>query len=173
VLAYVFTHRPAANTDLEGYEDVLRRFHEELAGKRPRGFVRSLTYRLDSAYSDWYLLEDSAALDPLNEAAVTGGRAAAHEAAARMAADGIGKLMTLAAGSPDAEAPTETRFVKPSGMAYGDLYSTLERWTREPGTSLWRRMMVLGPPPEFCLLSPKEVALPAEMHPETFERTPI
>jgi len=32
---------------------------------------------------------------------------------------------------------------------------------------------VLGPPPEFCLLSPTEVQLPAEMHPEVLRRKPI
>jgi hypothetical protein len=58
-------------------------------------------------------------------------------------------------------------------MAYEDFYARLKPWAEEPGVSLWRRMMVLGPPPEFCLITPSEVELPAEMHPEALRRTPI
>jgi hypothetical protein len=34
-------------------------------------------------------------------------------------------------------------------------------------------MMVLGPPPEFCLLAPSEIQLPAEMSPEILRRDPV
>ena len=173
MLAYVFSHQPAPDADRKSYEEVLRHFHEALAGLQPQGFIRSLTYRIGSGYSDWYLLEDSAALDPLNVAAVSGSRAPAHDAAARMAVDGVGKLLTLAAGDLDVASAAETRFSKPPGIGYAQLYAALERWTKEPGTSLWRRMMVLGPPPEFTLVSARPVELPAEMHPETFSRARI
>ena len=33
-------------------------------------------------------------------------------------------------------AGVETRFSKPAGMGYAQLYSALERWTREPGNGL-------------------------------------
>ena len=58
-------------------------------------------------------------------------------------------------------------------MPYAVFYARLKSWVEEPGVSLWRRMMVLGPPPEFCLISPSEVQLPAEMHPEVLRRKPI
>ena len=173
MLAYVFAHQPAPETDRNGYEEVLRHFHAALAELHPHGFLRSLTYRIGTGYSDWYLVEDSSALDHLNVAAVSGGRASAHDAAARMAAEGVGKLLSLAAGELDAASAVEVRFSKPPGMGYGELYAALERWTREPRISLWRRMMVLGPPPEFCLVLPAAVELPAEMHPETVSRTRI
>src|SRR5581483_11172100 len=173
VLAYVFSHRPAPGADVASYEEVLRAFHRALAEMRPPGFVRSMTYRLGPAYADWYLVENSAALDPLNEAAVTGARQASHDAAARLATDGVGKLLNLAAGEFDPDALVETRFAKPRGMGYGALYGALERWTHEPGTSLWRRMMVLGPPPEFTLVSSRPVELPAELNPETIFRTAV
>jgi hypothetical protein len=173
VLAYVFSHRPAPDADVAGYEDVLRRFHEALAAMRPQGFIRSLTYRIGGGYSDWYLVEDSSALDPLNEAAVSGARAPSHDAAARMAADGVGKLLSLASGDFDPEAATEVRFAKPRGMGYGDLYAALNPWTGHAGTSLWRRMMVLGPPPEFTLVTTRQVELRADMHPEVVTRTRI
>lgn len=173
MLAYVFSHRPAPGVCKAAYEEMLRRFHSSLADGRPHGFVRSLSYRIGNGYSDWYLVESSAALDALNEAAVTGARAARHDDVARIAVDGVGKLLSLAAGEPDLDARFEVRFAKPAGMAYQPLYGLLERWTTLRGVSLWRRMMVLGPPPEFCLVSPSTIDLPAEMRPEIVERQPL
>jgi hypothetical protein len=34
-------------------------------------------------------------------------------------------------------------------------------------------MMVLGPPPEFCLLSASDASLPEEMDPQLFRREPV
>ncbi len=173
MLAYVFSHRAAGGVSSTAYEESLRRFHAALTSAAPSGFVASTTFRIGDAYSDWYLLDNSAALDVLNMAAVTGERSPAHDAAAAMAADGVGKLLSLAAGDYSMAAGFEVRFAKPAGMNYVDLYARLQAWTALPGVSLWRRMMVLGPPPEFCLVTPSEVTLPAEMRPEVLLRTPI
>jgi hypothetical protein len=169
LLAYVFSHRPAADTDVTAYEDALRRFHAELARSGAAGFVTSTTYLAGGEYSDWYLVESSAALDAINEAAVSGSRSAPHDAAARMAASGSGKLLRLANGRPDLEAPYEIGFSKPAGMPYPALYESVDHF----GGSLWRRMMVLGPPPEFCLVSRNPVELPAEFAPEVRTRRQI
>jgi hypothetical protein len=173
VLAYVFSHRPAPGVGIAEYEEVLREFHERLVAGPPRGFLSSLTYRIGDGYSDWYLLEDSAALDALNEAAVSGSRATSHHAAARMAVDGVGKLLSLAAGEHDPDAVTEIRFAKPQGMQYSELYAGLQPVTSAKGTGLWRRMMVLGPPPEFCLTAPARVDLPPAIRPEIVNRSRI
>jgi hypothetical protein len=173
VLAYVFSHRPARGVGIETYEDSLRQFHRALAKGALSGFVASSTFRIGGGYSDWYLLESSAAMDVLNAAAVSGERAGPHDAAAAMAADGVGKLLKLAAGEHSTEARFEVRFSKPAGMKYADLYGLFQPLTAMPGVSLWRRMMVLGPPPEFCLVAPSEWAIPKEMRPETFRREPI
>ncbi len=172
-LAYVFAHRPAPGLPAGTYEDALRRFHAALASAHPNGFIESTTYRLGDGYADWYLVANSAALDVLNDAAISGVRGPAHDAAARMAAGGTGKLMRLAGGEVNLGASYEVRFAKPAGMPYKELYEQLEQWTGEPGISLWRRMMVLGPPPEFCLVTPTPVQLPAEMNPEVVKRAPI
>jgi hypothetical protein len=173
VLAYVFSHRPAPGVDVAGYEAALREFHDSLGSHRPRGFASSLTYRIGDGYSDWYLLEDSAAMDALNEAAVSGARTAPHHAVARLAVDGVGKLLSLAAGEHDDAAGSEIRFAKPQGMAYADLYASLQLATAVKGVGLWRRMMVLGPAPEFCLTAQTLVELPAALRPEVFARTRI
>lgn len=169
MLAYVFSHRPAPDSDVAAYEEALRRWHAELARSGTAGFVKSTTYVIGDAYSDWYLVESSAALDGLNDAAVSGSRSAPHDAAARMAAGGSGKLLRLARGEADLEAPYEIGFSKPAGMPYPALYQSLERF----GGSLWRRMMVLGPPPEFCLVARSPVELPAEFAPEVRNRRQI
>lgn len=173
MLAYVFSHRPASGVDVAAYDEALRRFHAELSGSRLAGFVASTTYRHDGGYSDWYLVEDSAALDVLNDAAVSGTRTASHDAAARMAASGVGKLLRLAQGEPGLDALHEIGLSKPPGMSYRDLYSRLEPFTRRPGVALWRRMMVLGPPPEFCLVAREPVELPGELKPEPRARRQI
>jgi len=56
---------------------------------------------------------------------------------------------------------------------YRDFYERLEPWTSRDGLTLWRRMMVLGPPPEFCLVAPSKIQLPAAMSPETLQRETI
>ena len=173
MLAYVFSHRPAGDVDVAAYEDSLRRFHAELASASLNGFIESVTFAIGGGYSDWYLLENTAAMEVLNAAAVSGARASAHDSAARMAADGAGKLLSLATGTPWMDEGFEVRFGKPVGMPYKDFYARLEPWTEAAGVSLWRRMMVLGPPPEFCLITPSRVELPTEMHPEVLRRTRI
>ena len=173
MLAYVFSHRPAAGVDVAAYEDSLRRFHAALASAALSGFIESATFALGGGYGDWYLLESSAAMDGLNAAAVSGPRAPAHDSVATMAADGAGKLLSLAAGRPSMKSGFEVRLGKPAGMAYRDFYARLKSLTDAPGVSLWRRMMVLGPPPEFCLIAPSKVELPLDMHSEVLRRTRI
>ena len=173
MLAYVFSHRPAEGVDVAVYESALRRFHAALASAPPSGFVRSSTFKVGDRYSDWYLVDASAALDVLNAAAVSGARTPAHDTAARMAADGVGKLYSLVSGEPPVGSGFEIQFSKPPGVGYADHYERLRRYSSGPGVSLWRRMMVLGPPPEFCLLAPVEIELPDEYRPEVLRRDPI
>jgi hypothetical protein len=173
LLAYVFFHRAGPGVEIAAYETALRRFHASLAGAPPPGFVGSTTYRIGDGYGDWYLVENSAALDPLNEAAVRGARTASHDTVAQMSADGAGKLLMLVTGRPRTEAGFEIRLSKPSGISYADFYKKLEPWTARADITLWRRMMVLGPPPEFGVVAPSELELPPEMTPETLHREPI
>lgn len=170
MLAYVFFHRPAPNAGTIRYEAALRSFHASLAASPPSGFLGSSSYRIGGGYADWYMVADSAALDRLNEAAIVDPALTSHDTVAHMSSDGAGKLFTLVSGEPRTESGFETRFSKPKGMAYSELYERLMTLTVRPDVSLWRRMMVLGPPPEFCLASRSELDLPAEMSPETLSR---
>lgn len=170
MLAYVFFHRPTPPAGAIPYEAALRAFHASLAADPPQGFAGSCSYRIGGGYADWYMVEDSAALDRLNAAAVGTRAHASHDLVAQLSSDGAGKLCTLLSGEPRSESGFETRFSKPKGMTYGELYEQLKSLTARPDVTLWRRMMVLGPPPEFCLASRAELELSEDMSPETLSR---
>lgn len=171
MLAYVFWHWPQAEIDRVTYLDHLSDFHNTLASNRPGGFQRSVVFRIreagwlnttGDAYEEWYLLDDSAAMDRLNEAAVSGACEEPHNRVAREAADGIGGLYRLRRGQ---EKLAQTKFAvwlsKPNGMSYNDFYAELQPLTSQPEVGLWGRQMTLGPTTEFCIHSPTQVQLPA------------
>lgn len=173
MLGYLFFHRAAPGVDRQEYESDLRKFHVALAGSGLDSFLGSRSYRLGDGYCDWYMVSSSAVLDALNELAVSGARAGSHAAVAGHAVDGAGKLLSLVSGRPSPEGTYEIRFSKPRGMAYAELYERLRQVTEKADASLWRRMMTLGPPPEFCILSDAPIDLPAEMKPETLAREEV
>jgi hypothetical protein len=170
MIAYVFWHWPASGSDITGYERSQLGFHAKLAELPPAGFVRSWSFRITGApwlkveggYEDWYLLESSAALDTLNEAAVAPPARGAHDAAAAGAA-GVGGLYRLHSGEPRPAGGSATWFNKPAGIAYRDLYAGIAATT-----TLWRRQMVLGPGPEFLI---EDGPVPAGISPIRVMRT--
>ena len=173
MLAYVFWHWPRPEIERGQYLDHLTAFHQTLAANKSPGFQRSLVFRIrganwlntdGEAYEEWYLLDDSAAMDPLNDAAVSGVCEEPHNRVAREAADGTGGLYRLRAGTGDlAEAKFATWLSKPAGLTYKDFYAELESFTSQPGVSLWGRQMTLGPTTEFCIHSQTPVQLSASI----------
>ena len=170
MLAYVFWHWRRSAVPAARYEALQHDFHQALRDAPSPGFLGSRSLALSGApwansggqaYEDWYLVEGSAALDPLNAAAVSASRQAAHDAAAAVADGGTAGLYGLRSGRA-AEAPTvATWFPKPEGTSYATLFTAFEPLVRRSGGGLWCRHMVLGPTPEFCLHTPGPVTLPA------------
>lgn len=170
MLAYVFWHWPRPDIERGQYLDHLTDFHRTLAANKPPGFQRSVVFRISGAnwlntageaYEEWYLLDNSAAMDPLNDGAVSGVCEAPHNRVAREAADGTGGLYRLRAGEADlAEAKFATWLSKPAGVSYQDFYAELESLTSQPGVALWGRQMTLGPTTEFCIHSRSRIQLP-------------
>ncbi|HEX7117428.1 MAG TPA: hypothetical protein VF212_01485 [Longimicrobiales bacterium] len=166
--AYVFWHYPRPDADLREYERSLRDFHATLAGAGSDGFVESGAHAVEGApwlptgagYEDWYLVESSAALDPLDEAAVSTRTRASHDRVARMADGGAGGVYRLRRdGGPAAETSTCIWVRKPAGHAYDAFHADLER--RLPAdASVWQRQMVLGPAPEYGIVLPGDVTDP-------------
>jgi hypothetical protein len=122
-----------------------------------------------AGYEDWYLVEDYAALGVLNEAAVGRGHRGAHDELARRFGSGAGGLYGLIEGdwpeigrSPGAGVPGEASVVvwvaRPPGSARRELGELLGDGMDPLRSSLWRRQLVFGPAPEFCLLAPEPPA---------------
>lgn len=171
MLAYVFWHWPQASVDRDAYVRHLIAFQETLAVNKPAGFRESVVFRIrgaswlktqGEAYEEWYLLDDSAAIDPLNEGAVSGACLEPHNRVAREAADGAGGLYRFRMGNENLR---ESRFAtwlrKPNGVSYQEFYAGLETIISQPGVGLWARQMTLGPTTEFCFHSPTRLDLPS------------
>jgi hypothetical protein len=177
-LAYVFWHSAASPSP--SYAADLLAFHASLAADPPAGFVRSETSGLPGAswlggaeqtYEDWYLVSDWTAIGELNQAAVAAGHVTSHDRVAHQAGQGAGAIYGLLAGAESAGSGVRTWFAKPADWSYGRLDEALAP-TLAGGRSLWRRQMVLGPAPEFCLRAETAVELPdgIEGEPITYQR---
>jgi hypothetical protein len=163
-LAYVFWHRPAAGQDAGGYEAALAAFHAALAADPPAGFGGSCFVALGAApwlegdgpaYEDWYLVPDWAALGTLNAHAVTGSRAAPHDAAAARAGAGTAGVYALVCGPPVApDQPHRAWIAKPDGISYQRFHADLAA-RLPPAASVWQRQMTLGPAGEYAVCSPE------------------
>jgi hypothetical protein len=182
VLAYLFWHRPRDASAIEAYEEAQICFHRSLARSPPVGLLGSATFRVPqlpwlsepaepaqepaaaapAAYEDWYLVEDYAALGVLNEAAVGRGHRTAHEGVARRSGGGSGGLYGLLEGDRAVIARRKSLlgdtplaiWVGRSGDSRRPALGELLGDGMDPRhASLWRRQLVLGPAPEFCLLA--------------------
>ena len=163
MLAYLFWHIPAPAADRKNYQRLLIDFHKSLAAHPPPGFHSSFIFRTQNspwigngapAYEDWYVIENSSSLDPLNDFAVSGPRKAPHDLVASLASSGAAGLYRLKSGSIDSmkHARHSLWFSKPN-IPYDAFFAQLHPQTESPQTTLWLRQMVLSVAPEFCLRS--------------------
>lgn len=170
MLAYLLWHRPADGVEREAYAQASERFHRSLHHSPPAGFRGSAVLRLaecpwlsaaqngtsPSTYEDWYLLDDFTALGVLNEAAVAHGHRSAHDGVASRFGSGAGGLYGLLEGHPDlTHAPRAVWISRPPGEPRGELAQLLADGVDPAHASLWRRALVFGPAPEYCLLAPQ------------------
>ncbi len=173
MLAYLLWHRPADGVERETYEHASERFHRSLHHSPPAGLrgsavcvsrsARGWPARSDGTsaviYEDWYLLDDFTALGVLNEAAVAHGHRSAHDGIARRFGSGAGGLYGLMEGHADlADAPRAVWVSRPPGEPRGELAQLLADGIDPAHASLWRRALVFGPAPEYCLLAPETSA---------------
>ena len=177
-LAYVFWHWLGAGGDVVAYEDALAAFQRTLLENAPPGYRGATVFRHDPApwlsapgphYVDWYLTDGSAALDPLNDRAVSVACRATHDIAAAAAAGGTAGLYRFRQGAGQnvgqaADVRSATWFSKPAGMSYEALDAAIAERTESIPSQLWSRAMTLGPTPEMCALAPVAISLPVEFN---------
>jgi hypothetical protein len=191
VLAYVFWHHPQPGTPSEDYESAQVAFHRSLARRPPVGLRGSVAFRApdtpwlqapQGGYEDWYFVDDFAALGVLNEAAVGRGHRTLHNRAARHFGAGTAGLYSLLEGADPcprreqgASAPA-TWVARPAGSTERALGELLGDGMDPRRASLWRRLLVLGPAPEYCLDAHEassgvaETRLPSGWRAQTVER---
>src|SRR2546421_3279789 len=94
MLTYVFWHQRESKIAREEYQERLVAFHRILRERQPQGFLFSMILEMAQlpwmeegreAYEDWYIVENSAALDPLDDVAVKGICREPHHQGARLA----------------------------------------------------------------------------------------
>lgn len=173
--AYVFWHWPRPGVSASSYEEKLRGFQRALSSSRPSGFVEALSFRVDALpwgpgdgplYEDWYLVEDFASAGILNDAAVSGGTRRTHDSIAKDYLKGSGGIFkSISGGLSLLEARYATWIEKAVGQSYQSYYDELAKGVGDGRTDLWRRQMVLGPSPQFCVHSAEPLELPAGLRP--------
>jgi hypothetical protein len=174
-LAYVFWHSPASPS--QAYQADLLAFHASLARTPPARYVRSETFGLAGAswltgaaesYEDWYLVTDWEAVGALNRDAVGTAHVASHDRVAHRAGTGAGAIYGLHAGTDSPRHRVGTWFAKPPGWSY-DRLTDAAAGMLDAGGSLWRRQLVLGPAPEFCLRTPTPQTVPDGLQAERID----
>jgi hypothetical protein len=166
MLAYVFWHRPHADADRTRYEDSLLRFQAQLGEEKPPGFIAASSFRIEAVpwlgdqpgYEDWYLVQGSWALDPLNAFAVAGRTQTPHDAAAAQMEQGHGGLYAHAGGdAPTTEHSSVYWLTRPRGIDWRAALGPVR--AKCPQANIWRRQMVLGLPAEFAVEAPGDTEI--------------
>jgi hypothetical protein len=178
VLAYVAWHRPGAGVDADAYERSLEDFHRSLARVPPSGFAGSSAFRVARVpwleprsgggaavaevapdYEDWYLVDSWSAVGVLEEAAVARGHISRHDAVAAKTGALAGGVYRLSDGPAVLEQAAIAVWVTPArGHAPPTVADLLADGADAGSAALWRRCLVLGPAPEYCLLAPEPPA---------------
>jgi hypothetical protein len=176
-LAYVFWHWPKSGVSPETYEAKLKSFHNRLNASRPSGLFRAMSYRASTipwgpqsgqVYEDWYVVRDFAALEVLNDAAVSGEVRGSHDSIAHEYLKGAGGVYKLINGNLDRDQVKFATWIeKTIGPSYESYYEELNRILGNHATDLWRRQLVLGPSPQFVVHSVDMVKLPDSFKPMT------
>jgi hypothetical protein len=167
MLAYFFYHWNKADVATSEYEQRLRGFHEALRSAPSDGFTTSWSIAATGrpwannggpSYEDWYIVRNSADLDPLNDAAISASRKIPHDRVASGTHDGSAGLYRVRLGEMTAAPRFGAWFSKPDGWSYAQLFERLTPLLSQGG-ALWQRQMALGPG-EFCLHSNERVHFP-------------
>ena len=171
MLAFIMWHRPRAGVDRQAYMDQLVSFHRALNAAAIEGMAGSVIFEggelpwvtnAGALFEDWYLLEDSAALDRINAAAVAGRCQRPHDGLALDSTDEAAGLYRHRSGDLPVFEAFQARWIdKPADTKYEQFLARLEENTAGSEVSIWTRQMGLSPAPEFCVLAGKARSAPS------------
>jgi hypothetical protein len=159
------------------YEKRLALFLGALNSNKPAGFVEALSFRVVALpwgpphgvlYEDWYVVESFAALGALNEAAIAGEIRGPHDSIAKGYTKGAGGIFrSINQGIRLHQARYAMWIEKAVGPSYQMFYDEVAKVVGDNRTDLWRRQMVLGPSPQFCVHSEDALRVPDSLRPIT------
>lgn len=162
MLAYLFWHARPDNISAAQYEKTLLHFGAALADAKVPGLLDNTSYSVgttpwlgEAGYEDWAWLDGFASLEALNEHAVTGPMKQPHDAIAQMTRHGgFGALYSLVAGEHRPLGDSKVIWLsRPRGIDWRRALRAIVD-SADSDVTAWRRLMVLGPAPEFALVGP-------------------
>jgi hypothetical protein len=173
MLGYVFWHWKTNSLPDDQYEARLRDFHHSMAQHPPHGFRQSAAYAISGAawaangapaYEDWYLVDNSAALDSINSGAISAPRREPHDEVAGFVVGGTAGIYQLRHGEPlGSQAAYAYWLAKPNGVTWEAFIGQFENALSSVAHTLWERYMVLGPTPSIVLHTAQAIDLPSDV----------
>ncbi len=183
-LAYVFWHWPRPEVSLDTYEKKLTAFLSSLLVKKTPEIIDALSFRIEknapwgpqgrAIYEDWYVVRDFSDLGGLNDVAIKGETGAAHDSIKEYYLKGTGGIFKSVQGELELHRAGYTAWIeKPRDLSYPSYYEKISKITEGSRSKLWRRQMVLGPTPQFCLHLEEPISLPDDLNPIILKLVPI
>jgi len=173
VIGYAFWHIAEDESNYSLYEETLIRFGEALSESNIPGVLGCASYAIHEtpwvdepghlaapSHEDWVWLTDSSVLETLNDRAVSHDMAAPHGAIARITKHrGFGSLYYLVDGEHSMLSDSTVYWLaRPRGVDWHEVMAAIVSSTCSK-VCVWRRLMVLGPAPEFAIVGPPGLAL--------------
>lgn len=165
--AYVFWHAAPDNVAAAEYEKTLLHFGQALAKLKIPGLLNNASYSIsqtpwlgEPGYEDWAWLDSLSALEPLNERAVVGAMEKPHREIAQLTRHGgFGALLYLVAGRHEVVGDSKIIWLsRPRGLQWREVMPAIIQ-SANAEVAVWRRLMVLGPSPEFAIIGPPTLTL--------------
>jgi hypothetical protein len=199
ILKFVLWTWPSATASAAEFRDSRVKFHRVMAQHKVDGFLGSAMFSIDTApwsgaflfenspwatghrtvYEEWYLFHGSAALDAVNERVHEGpykeshGKFLRHDLGGECAGLYYARKGDVGQALAGVQKPGHTLWFNKASGTYDALLEQLAPTLASSECALWRRLLVLGPTPEFHIDVDAPTTLPEELRPYRVRRTRV